>query len=167
VRAWGLPTHGAMSPMSRIQATHCRHGHDWTPKNSRIDRRGYRHCRACDYARVAAYVASKPKTAKPKLERTLPAEVVLTGVCHGRLFVVDPCKKIVHENKISHAHRMETTECRVWPSRALHVLRVLRVFHRSPSRSWRQSFPRCNDRDAVALRATSRLSINHFVRTDE
>jgi hypothetical protein len=31
----------------RLQRTHCRHGHEYTPENTSRDRHGRRHCRTC------------------------------------------------------------------------------------------------------------------------
>ena len=39
--------------------THCKHGHEFTPANTRIDRRGYRFCRACAVRFTREYLARK------------------------------------------------------------------------------------------------------------
>jgi hypothetical protein len=67
--------------MSKNSATHCRHGHEWTPENTRIDRKGYRHCRACSYEKGLAYLAKRPKIQKAPRERRIPTGVVLVGTC--------------------------------------------------------------------------------------
>lgn len=37
--------------------THCKHGHEFTPENTRLDRGGYRCCRTCDRAKYQAWYA--------------------------------------------------------------------------------------------------------------
>lgn len=39
--------------------THCKHGHEFTSKNTHIDGRGWRSCRACARAKVARQRAAK------------------------------------------------------------------------------------------------------------
>jgi len=36
--------------MMKADATHCRHGHEWTPENIGLDR-GKRYCKACNKER--------------------------------------------------------------------------------------------------------------------
>lgn len=43
--------------------THCKHGHEFTPENTRVQG-GSRHCRTCDRRRRAEYLARK-KEAQP------------------------------------------------------------------------------------------------------
>jgi len=65
----------------RESQTHCRHGHEFTAANTRFDRNGRRHCRMCNYLRVAAHVAKNPPPAKPSKTKPLPPGLVLTGCC--------------------------------------------------------------------------------------
>jgi len=46
----------------RESLTHCKHGHEFTPENTRIDGRGVRLCRTCCRARNARYNAKRGTT---------------------------------------------------------------------------------------------------------
>lgn len=43
---------GDSIPGRRHRQTHCQHGHEFTPENTAISRRGHRRCRTCDAARA-------------------------------------------------------------------------------------------------------------------
>lgn len=38
---------GLKAALRAIQQTHCKHGHEFTPENTRLDKRGCRVCRVC------------------------------------------------------------------------------------------------------------------------
>jgi hypothetical protein len=44
---------GDLGP-SRKAITHCKHGHEFTPENTRIDKRGWRSCRTCARKKMLA-----------------------------------------------------------------------------------------------------------------
>ncbi len=44
--------------------THCRHGHEFTPQNTRIDRRGKRYCRTCSTEWARGYRENPENRAK-------------------------------------------------------------------------------------------------------
>ena len=44
---------------ARMAQTHCLHGHEYTPENTRMDARGCRSCRACHNARERARKAAR------------------------------------------------------------------------------------------------------------
>lgn len=57
--AWGSPHDNAMDTIRhgrnpRVELTHCKRGHEFTPENTRLNNRGHRTCRACDAARSRA-----------------------------------------------------------------------------------------------------------------
>lgn len=45
-------------PASRVGSSHCRHGHEYTPENTRWSK-GYRYCKACDRARSLVRAAGR------------------------------------------------------------------------------------------------------------
>jgi Homing endonuclease associated repeat len=47
MKAAGFPPRPAHAVVGRPKKTHCKHGHEWTPANTRT-REGVRHCRTCD-----------------------------------------------------------------------------------------------------------------------
>jgi len=49
--------------MVRIKKTQCRHGHEFTPENTRYDSDGHRACRACDRERYERVMADPVKKA--------------------------------------------------------------------------------------------------------
>jgi predicted transcriptional regulator len=44
---------GRISTVGKSQLTHCVHGHEFTPENTRITPIGHRSCRACEKTRAA------------------------------------------------------------------------------------------------------------------
>lgn len=50
----------APRPAKRARASHCRHGHEYTPGNTTIDKRGHRRCRRCLTDRRRAARAPHP-----------------------------------------------------------------------------------------------------------
>jgi hypothetical protein len=47
--------------------THCVHGHEFNPKNTRVDRIGRRHCRPCEAARMRRKRAAKLRRVEMEL----------------------------------------------------------------------------------------------------
>lgn len=56
--------------IQRVEAlkTHCPKGHPYSPKNTRVDKRGSRHCRACHRDRVYRRRARRRANARPHQE---------------------------------------------------------------------------------------------------
>ncbi len=52
----------AMRVLRARTATHCRHGHEWTPANMYINPSGSRICRKCTSIAQARYLARRPVT---------------------------------------------------------------------------------------------------------
>ena len=50
---------GAMAKLAR--QTYCKHGHEFTPENTRIRRNGHRVCKKCGLARTRAWLARNRK----------------------------------------------------------------------------------------------------------
>lgn len=48
---------GAERPLARLPITHCPRGHEYTPENTRIDKKGCKNCRACRAEDARAYRA--------------------------------------------------------------------------------------------------------------
>lgn len=48
----GLPKATAARVAKQRNATHCKHGHPWTPENTRITPEGWKNCRACHNAKM-------------------------------------------------------------------------------------------------------------------
>jgi hypothetical protein len=38
---------GRVATVGKSRLTHCKHGHEFTPENTRVDKHGHRRCRAC------------------------------------------------------------------------------------------------------------------------
>ena len=61
---WGTYTDNAHDAVAHgthhcAAKTHCKHGHEFTPENTYVNRRGARECETCRTARRAAYEARK------------------------------------------------------------------------------------------------------------
>lgn len=54
---------GASIPGQRHRQTHCQHGHEFTPENTAISKRGHRRCRRCDAARARRVRAERKAAA--------------------------------------------------------------------------------------------------------
>lgn len=50
-------------PADAAPRTHCKHGHEFTPENTHIDRQGWRNCRACGRAKSARQRAAREAVA--------------------------------------------------------------------------------------------------------
>jgi len=93
--------------MSKIPATHCRHGHPWNDENTRFNNRGDRYCIICQRVQGAAYRRRKGR--KPRIfSMTIPI------YCrHGHLWsenirydsrgyrVVAACKRASDKKRLS------------------------------------------------------------------
>lgn len=55
---------GETLPAANATKTHCIHGHEFTPENTKIDRDGRRACRACQRRRSLTYLYKKRLNAK-------------------------------------------------------------------------------------------------------
>jgi len=55
----GLALGGKASALKRLQQTHCRKGHEFTPENTRITPEGWRNCRHCHRLKMRAYSVQK------------------------------------------------------------------------------------------------------------
>lgn len=44
-----------LNRLRKDQKTHCIHGHEYTPENSRFNKRGYRFCNTCEVSRQEAW----------------------------------------------------------------------------------------------------------------
>jgi hypothetical protein len=65
---------------SKKHWTHCKHGHEFTPENTWIDSRNFRHCRACNRIRLNSPEYKRKSQERQRRRRALKREQKLGAV---------------------------------------------------------------------------------------